>query len=57
MYADQKSNIVTKAILRARWQEEDEGGMQRTRPWLRRFLTRVVGMTVTGKDPRRRIPG
>jgi hypothetical protein len=46
VYTDQNSNIVSKAILRACWQEEDEAGMQAARPWLRWFLTRVVGMTV-----------
>ena len=37
-------NIVDKAILRACWQEENEHGMHAVRPWLRWFLTRVVGV-------------
>jgi hypothetical protein len=44
MNTDQNSNVLSKAILRACWQEEDEQGMQAARPWLRWFLTRVVGM-------------
>jgi hypothetical protein len=40
------SNIVSKAILRACWQDEDETGREAARPWLRWLLTRVVGMTV-----------
>jgi hypothetical protein len=36
--------IVHKAILRACWQKEDEHGRQAARPWLRWFLTHVVGM-------------
>src|SRR5262245_57220341 len=40
------SNIMSKAILRACWQEEDAQGMQSARPWLRWFLTRVIGMRV-----------
>jgi hypothetical protein len=39
------SNIMSKAILRACWQEEDEAGREAARPWLRWLLTRVVGMT------------
>jgi hypothetical protein len=38
--------IVHKAILRACWQQENENGMHAARPWLRWFLTRVVGMNV-----------
>ena len=37
-------NIVHKAILRACWQKENEDGMHAARPWLRWFLTRVIGM-------------
>jgi len=37
-------NIVHKAILRACWQKENEHGMHAARPWLRWFLTRVIGM-------------
>jgi hypothetical protein len=39
-------NIVHKAILRACWQEENKNGMHVMRPWLRWFLTRVVGIEV-----------
>src|SRR5262245_54087201 len=39
------SNIMSKVILRARWQEEDEAGREAARPWLRWLLTRRVGMT------------
>jgi len=46
MYTDENSKIVSKAILRACWQEQDGRGMQAARPWLRWFLTHVVGMTV-----------
>src|SRR5262245_56574017 len=45
MYTDQNSNIMSKAIRRACWQEEDEAGREAARPWLRWLLTRVVGMT------------
>src|SRR5262249_295877 len=37
-------NIVHKATLRACWQKENEHGMHAARPWLRWFLTRVIGM-------------
>jgi hypothetical protein len=37
-------NVVRNAILRACWQDENQAGLQAARPWLRRFLTRVVGM-------------
>jgi hypothetical protein len=40
------SNIMSAAIVRACWQDEDQGGMQAARPWLRWLLTRVVGMTI-----------
>jgi hypothetical protein len=40
------SNIMSRAILRACWQEENEAGREAARPWLRWLLTRVVGMTV-----------
>src|SRR5262245_4528020 len=40
------SNIMSKAIPRACWQEEDKAGREAARPWLRWLLTRVVGMTV-----------
>ena len=40
------SHIMSHAILRACWQEEDEAGRETARPWLRWLLTRVVGMTV-----------
>jgi hypothetical protein len=40
MDTDQNSNVLSKAILRACWQEEDKQGMQAARPWLRWFLTR-----------------
>jgi hypothetical protein len=36
--------VVHKAILWACWQQENENGMHAARPWLRWFLTRVVGM-------------
>jgi hypothetical protein len=36
--------IIHKAIWLACWQHENENGMQAARPWLRWFLTRVVGM-------------
>jgi hypothetical protein len=39
-------NIVHKAILHACWQEENEHGRHAARPWLRWFLTRVVGIVV-----------
>lgn len=39
------SNIMSTAILRACWQEEDETGREAACPWLAWFLTRVVGMT------------
>ena len=44
MVTNQNSNVLSKVILRACWQEEDEQGMRAARPWLRWFLTRVVGM-------------
>ena len=44
MITDQISYVLSKAILRACWQEEDKQGMQAARPWLRWFLTRVVGL-------------
>jgi hypothetical protein len=37
-------NIVRKAILQTCWQEENEHGMHAARPWLRWFLSRVVGV-------------
>ena len=46
MDTDQNSNVLSKAILRACWQEENEEGREAARPWLRWLLTRVVGMTV-----------
>ena len=51
MITDQSSNVLSKAILRACWQEEDKQGMQSARPWLRWFLTRVIRMMVV---PRRK---
>jgi hypothetical protein len=39
-------NIVHRTILRACWQKEDQKGMQVARPWLRWFMTRVIGMRV-----------
>jgi hypothetical protein len=35
---------MSTAILRACWEEENKQGMQAARPWLRWFLSRVVGM-------------
>ncbi len=37
---------MKKAILRACWQQENEYGRHAARPWLRWFLTCVVGMEV-----------
>jgi hypothetical protein len=39
-----RENIAQKVILRACWQKENEHGMHAARPWLRWFLTRVIGM-------------
>ena len=39
-------NILHKAILHACWQKENEYGRHVARPWLRWFLTCVVGMAV-----------
>jgi hypothetical protein len=46
MYTDQNPNTVSKAILHACWQEENEAGKQAARPWLRWFLTRVIGIAI-----------
>jgi hypothetical protein len=54
MITDQISNVLSKAILRACWQKEDEQGMQEARPWLRWFLTRVIRMM---RVPRRESEG
>jgi hypothetical protein len=39
-----RENIAQKVILRACWREENAYGMHAARPWLRWFLTRVVGV-------------
>ena len=39
------SNIMSRAMLRACWKEEDEAGREAVRPWLRWLLIRLVGMT------------
>ena len=41
-----RENIAQKVILRACWREENAYDMHAARPWLRWFLTRVVGMAV-----------
>jgi hypothetical protein len=41
---ENQMNIVHQTILHACWQEENERGMHAPRPWLRWFLTRMVGM-------------
>jgi hypothetical protein len=48
-------NIVNKAILHACWQKENEHGRHAVRPWLRWFLTRVVGIARAPSAPRRNI--